>query len=94
MSTYKLFFFGRLNRMPLDSYLSVKAKSTRPATATKSDDSLKMGYWNVDGFNEQSSWAVDRILAAEVIEFIFTSNLYYWFCLKYLKMSIGIFTIC
>ena len=39
------------------------------ANEVNSELSLTFGYMNVNGFDHQSSWAIDRILKGEVISF-------------------------
>ena len=53
-------------KMQLDTSLATKAKPKKRKPTGIKGNSMKLGYWNVDGFNEQSSWAVERILVGEV----------------------------
>ena len=33
------------------------------------EDTVKLGYWNVQGFNHQSAWAVERALESKVVAY-------------------------
>ena len=39
----------------------------KKAKASLKESSIRLGYWNVDGFGVQSAWAVQKILETEVI---------------------------
>ena len=42
----------------------------KDASVTK-ENLMRFGYWNIDGFNEQSSWAIECILQDQVNKYTY-----------------------